>query len=181
MLITFDGSEAYQPCSQTSPRHGIAQRPAPHRNHRPWVTRPCDTTDIGYLGIKYGSTTTTTTTTTLFSDCHARPLKPLEEPASSPWNYIPANSHQTWGAAAIVDHSTPISSLVLDSEQDDSISHVQPRGFDPAPGGAVYLQRQRFVSSNDESSATSSFTLAFLPRHYDMDVTMVMVCSVYQR
>ena len=131
ILITFDSSEAYQPCSQTSPRHGIAQRPAPHRNHRPWLTRPCDTTGIGYLGIKYGSTTTTT----LFSDCHARPLKPLEEPVSSPWNYTPTYSHQTRGAAAIVDHSTPISSLVLDSEEDDSISHVQPRGFNPAPGG----------------------------------------------
>jgi len=132
IFITFDGSEAYQSCSQTSPRHRIAQppqSPAPHRNRRPWFTRPCDTTDN--LGMKYGSTATIT----LSSDCHTRPLEPLEEPVSSPWNYTPTDNHQTRGAAAIVDHSTLISSLVLDSEEDDSIPHVRSRGLNPAPGG----------------------------------------------
>jgi hypothetical protein len=218
-FITFDGLEAYQPCSRDidllnlskSLRHiesadptfsaardwscilqalpGLPKevrwvlsiiynfacvmlRPTldeeSHWFMRPWLMHWYDVADG--LFLKYGIPATAPD-----PNWCSRPRESFEDLVRPAQHNTAEDSRQSPSAGAAADHSSPISSLVQDSEEDNAtvelinipVGHPSElfefgndrrlRLFDPTPGGLVFSQREPPVSVSSGSVMGLSF------------------------
>jgi hypothetical protein len=153
-----------------------------HWAMRPWLVHWYDVADS--LFLKYDIPAVAPD-----PDWFSRPVVSLRNPTRLAQHSSPAYGYQSQSVGAVFDHPTPISSLVHDSEEDDSaldlidicvsrppttIGFRNGRLFDPTPGGQIISQREPLMSVGSGSVMRLSCSLdpsspAYVPLLQDDD------------